>query len=89
MSIHIEIPEPLAEQVNQAAKSQAKSPNDFVLDAVQATLANASLAEPLPNGDCSDDPLLGLLADNPELADFIENSAMHARETRPLRTTSD
>jgi hypothetical protein len=34
MSIHVEIPEPLAEKVAQAAKSQGKSPTDVVLEAV-------------------------------------------------------
>jgi hypothetical protein len=34
MSIHIEIPEPLAEKVTRAAKSQGKSPEDVVLEAV-------------------------------------------------------
>ena len=89
MSFHVEIPEPLAEQVNQAARSQAKSPSDFVLEAVQSTLTNAALAEPAANGDAGEDPLLGLLADAPELADFIENSAMHLRENRPLRSAHD
>lgn len=31
-------------------------------------------------------PLVGLLADEPELADAILQSAMTARQTRPLRT---
>lgn len=34
MSIHIEIPEPLAEKVTQAAKFQGRSPEDIVLEAV-------------------------------------------------------
>lgn len=34
MSIHVEIPEPLAAKVTDAAKSQGKSPEDLVLDAV-------------------------------------------------------
>ena len=38
MSIHIEIPEPLAEKVAQAARSQGKSPTDVVLDAVATKL---------------------------------------------------
>lgn len=38
MSIHVEIPEPLAAKVAQAAKSQGKSPTDVVLDAVATKL---------------------------------------------------
>jgi hypothetical protein len=38
MSIHIEIPEPLAEKVTRAAKSQGKSPEDIVLEAVATKL---------------------------------------------------
>lgn len=34
MSIQVEIPEPLADKVAQAAKSQGKSPADIVLEAV-------------------------------------------------------
>jgi hypothetical protein len=34
MSIQVEIPEPLADKVAQAAKSQGKSPADVVLEAV-------------------------------------------------------
>jgi hypothetical protein len=34
MTIHVEIPEPLAEKVTRAAKSQGKSPQDVVLQAV-------------------------------------------------------
>lgn len=33
----------------------------------------------------SDAPLLGLLSDDPQLADQISEMAMHARESRPLR----
>jgi hypothetical protein len=38
MSIHVEIPEPLATKVTDAAKSQGKSPEDVVLDAVAKTI---------------------------------------------------
>lgn len=38
MTIHIEIPEPLAAKVAQAAKKQGKSPEDVVLDAVAKRL---------------------------------------------------
>jgi hypothetical protein len=89
MSIHIEIPEPLAEKVSQAAKPQAKSAHDFVLETVEHTLAGSSVSETPSNGDTNVDPLLGLLSHEPELATFIEDSAMHAREVRPLRTVCD
>lgn len=89
MVIHIEIPEPLAEKVSLAAKAQAKSAHDFVLEAVEHTLEGSSLPEMPINGTSNDDPLLGLLSHDPELATFIEDSAMHAREARPLRTVCD
>ncbi|HEY4234973.1 MAG TPA: hypothetical protein VGM76_16190 [Lacipirellulaceae bacterium] len=38
MSLHVEIPDPLAEKVAQAAKSQGKSSQDIVLEAVTSTL---------------------------------------------------
>src|SRR4051812_9307153 len=38
MSIQIEIPDPLADKVAQAAKSQGKSPTDVVLEAVAQRL---------------------------------------------------
>ena len=49
MSIHVEIPEPLAEKVTQATKSQGKSPAAVVLEAVATQLdplgrLNAALA---------------------------------------------
>ncbi|HYO24560.1 MAG TPA: hypothetical protein VEQ85_06380 [Lacipirellulaceae bacterium] len=34
-------------------------------------------------------PMIGLLADDPELADAILQSAMSARETRPLRVNGE
>jgi hypothetical protein len=89
MSIRIEIPEPLAEEVSQAARAQAKSAHDFVLDAVRNTLASSSPFEKPVSKGCSDDPLLGLLSSEPELATFIEESAMHAREARPLRAVGE
>jgi hypothetical protein len=38
MTIHVEIPEPLAEKVARAAKSQGKSSEDVVLEAVARVL---------------------------------------------------
>jgi len=43
---------------------------------------------PPKNGDMPPSSLIGLLADEPELADQILESAMTARETRPLRLPS-
>lgn len=49
MFIRVQIPEPLAEKVTQAAKSQGKPPEDVVLEAVAKRLGplgrlNAALA---------------------------------------------
>jgi hypothetical protein len=44
---------------------------------------------PQKNRDAPRSSLIGLLADEPELADQILESAMIARETRPLRTPSE
>lgn len=38
MTIHVEIPEPLAGKVAEAAKSQGKTPEDVVLDAIAKKL---------------------------------------------------
>jgi hypothetical protein len=43
---------------------------------------------PPKNGEPRRKSLIGLLADEPELADQILESAMIARETRPLRMPS-
>ncbi|WP_145280946.1 hypothetical protein [Pirellulimonas nuda] len=75
------MPEPLAGQVLLSARSQAKSASEFVLGAIASKLAGT----PVANDQSDDDPLLGLLSDEPELADFIERSAMQSREARPLR----
>lgn len=40
-----------------------------------------NLLEKMPSGD----PWLGMLADEPELADTVVEAAMAARETQPLR----
>jgi len=45
--------------------------------------------EPPKDAPARRSALIGLLADEPELADQILESAMIARETRPLRTPSD
>lgn len=38
MTIHVEIPEPLADRVARAAKTQGKTPEDVVLEAVEKRL---------------------------------------------------
>jgi len=38
MTIHVEIPEPLAGKLNRAAQSLGKTPEDIVLDAVSKRL---------------------------------------------------
>ncbi len=85
--MQVEIPHPLAEQVALAARLQAKSASDFVLTAVRESLASKPVSSPSVRDRSGDDPLLGLLSEEPELADFIEQSAMQAREARPLRTS--
>jgi hypothetical protein len=48
MAMHVEIPEPLAGKVERIAKTQGKSPEDVVLDAVaQRVDAFARLSEVL------------------------------------------
>lgn len=85
MTIRIEITEPLAGQVHEAAKSLSTSPERYVLDVVSKTLAHDA---PLPSSSDNDgqvDPLLGLLSEDPELADFIAETALERRRTLPLR----
>lgn len=86
MSIHVEIPDPLAGKVEEAAKSQATSPERYVLDAVSKTVAKDAQLLPAQQNGSRDNPLLGLLADDPELADFIRENAYHMRATFPMRT---
>ena len=43
------------------------------------------LLEKLPSSRPLADPWLGMLADEPELADSVLEAAMTARETQPLR----
>ena len=43
------------------------------------------LLDKLPPSRPPGDPWLGMLADEPELADFVVEAAMAARETQPLR----
>jgi hypothetical protein len=86
MPMHVEIPEPLAGRVQDAAKSRATSPEHYVLDAVSKTLAqDATLSPPATNG-APGNPLLGLLADDPELADFLRQNAYEMRASLPMRT---
>lgn len=84
MSIHIEIPEPLAGQVQDAAKSRAVSPEGFIIDIVSKTLADDAAHLRQRNGHDAN-PLLGLLADDTELADFISESALERRRTLAMR----
>ena len=48
-------------------------------------LLDTELKKPSPNGGKPRSSLIGLLADEPDLADRILESAMIARESRPLR----
>ncbi len=49
--------------------------------------ADAEASEPFVYDPSN--PMLGLLHDDPELADEIVRMAMHDRETRPWRTTDE
>jgi len=84
MTIHIEIQEPLAKKVEEAAKSLATSPERYVLDAVTKTLTGDGDSPHGAPGDEPVNPLLGLLADDPELADFIAETSAQLR-TLPMR----
>lgn len=84
MTIHIAIEEPLAKKVEEAAKSLATSPERYVLDAVTKTLAGNGESFHDAPGDEPVNPLLGLLADDPELADFIAETSAQLR-TLPMR----
>jgi hypothetical protein len=84
MTIRIEIQEPLAKKVEEAAKSLAMSTERYVLDAVTKTLAGHGGSPHGAPGDEPVNPLLGLLGDDPELADFIAVSSAQLR-TLPMR----
>jgi hypothetical protein len=86
MSLHIEIPEPLAGQIADKARSCATSPEHYVLDAVARTLASEAIPTLQPTNGANANPLLGLLADDPELADFLSANAYAMRATLPMRT---
>ncbi|TWU29850.1 hypothetical protein [Bythopirellula polymerisocia] len=81
MSIHVEIPEPLAEKVQDAARSLATSPQHYVLDAITKTLAENAV---VPSNE-QNDPLLGLFSDQADLIDTIVEEAMDRRRSAPLR----
>jgi hypothetical protein len=89
MTIHVEIPEPLAAQVADAAKTRATSPERYVLDAVSKTVAEDALLPAADNNGDLENPLVGLLADDPELADFLCQNAYHMRATFPMRTPGE
>lgn len=86
MSIHVEIPEPLAAQVTDAARSRATSPERYVLDALSKTVAADTQLPPPPLNGTDQDPVLGVLADDAELLDAIVAEALLRRQTAPLRT---
>jgi hypothetical protein len=76
------------------------SPFENVVDAIRGLsneekfklrlLLDREIAQSPPkSGDAPRSSLIGLLADEPELADQILESAMIARETRPFRTLSE
>ena len=54
-------------------------------DILNSQLVDHSGTPPAETAKDRPHPMIGLLADDPALADKILESAMHARETRPLR----
>ncbi len=57
--------------------------------AILNVLKAESASRPLEGPSAGNNSLVGLLADEPELADAILQSAMAARETRPLRANGE
>lgn len=86
MTIHVEISEPLARQVEDAAKSCATSPEAFVIDAVSKMLAERAALLPVGTNGSHGDSVLGLFADDAELIDSIVEDAMNRRQTAPMRS---
>ncbi|MGL4514965.1 MAG: hypothetical protein ACRCT8_17920 [Lacipirellulaceae bacterium] len=85
MSVSITIPDPLATEVEAAAKSHATSLEQYVIDAVAKTVASEL---PSPAGD-EHDPVLGSFGDDHELIDSIVEAAMLRRRTAPARTCGE
>jgi hypothetical protein len=55
------------------------------LSAAEKERLRALLSRSVDTGHTATDPLLGLMADEPELVDSVVESAMLARERDPLR----
>ncbi|MGA2034501.1 MAG: hypothetical protein ABSG68_19820 [Thermoguttaceae bacterium] len=74
-TIELEIDDRTLELAEQAARARECTVSQLLRD----------LLEKLPSNRQVADPWLGMLADEPELADFVVESAMEARQTQPLR----
>lgn len=75
MTIHVEIPEPLAAQVTDAARSRATSPERYVLDALSQTVAaDTQLPPPQLNGT-DRDVVLGVLPFTGQLSAAVPEPA--------------
>lgn len=74
-TIELELDDRTLELAERAARVQQCTVGELLRD----------LLEKLPGDRSQADPWLGMLADEPDLADFVLESAMTARETQPLR----
>ena len=82
MSITVEIPDDVEKQIQQSVVSgDIEGARHLFLNAVFPTVEARIM-----NTAKTEDDLLGLFADEPELIDRIVSDAMTARETHPLRT---
>ncbi len=84
MSIHVEIPEPLAEKITRLAKSQGKSPTDLVLQAVAEQVDPLARVHQLMTPVYERMQELGITEDE-AVADFEAEKHALRRERRAAR----
>ena len=89
MNLTLQLSPELEAKLRERALAAGKPIDDLVLHAVEQLLEANSLPSQTPTNGGDEDPFLGLLSDRPELADSIAESAMHTRETRPLRVRGE
>lgn len=85
MNLNIPLSREAEAKLRHEADAVGMDVNTFVLEVLNRTILGKSTEERGSIDTESDDPFLGLLSHDPELADYICDSAMQARETRPLR----